>query len=34
VGTVLVRAGRHDELYVSNRSRSAGTGQVLRIDLD
>ena len=26
--------GRHDKLYVSNRSRSAGIGEVLRIDLD
>jgi hypothetical protein len=26
--------GRHDKLYVSNRARSAGIGQVLRIDLD
>lgn len=29
-----IAVGRHDKLYVSNRSRSAGLGEVLRIDLD
>jgi hypothetical protein len=29
-----IAVGRHDQLYVSNHSREAGNGQVLRIDLD
>jgi hypothetical protein len=29
-----IAVGKRDKLYVSNRSRSAGLGQVLRIDLD
>jgi hypothetical protein len=29
-----IAAGRHDKLYVSNRSREAGKGEVLRIELD
>ena len=29
-----IAVGRHDTLYVSNRSREAGKGEVLRIDLD
>jgi hypothetical protein len=29
-----IAAGRHDKLYVSNRSRTAGKGEVLRIELD
>jgi hypothetical protein len=29
-----IAVGRHGELYVSNHSRSAGIGEVLRIDLD
>ena len=29
-----IAVGRHDQLYVSNHSRSAGIGEVLRIDLD
>ena len=29
-----IAVGRHDKLYVSNRSREAGDGEVLRIDLD
>ena len=29
-----IAAGKHDKLYVSNRSRTAGKGEVLRIDLD
>ncbi len=29
-----IAVGRHDKLYVSNHSRSAGIGEVLRIDLD
>jgi hypothetical protein len=29
-----IAVGRHDKLYVSNRSRTAGKGEVLRIDLD
>jgi hypothetical protein len=29
-----IAVGRHDKLYVSNHSREAGNGQVLRIDLD
>jgi DNA-binding beta-propeller fold protein YncE len=28
-----IAVGRHGELYVSNRSREAGAGEVLRIDL-
>lgn len=29
-----IAVGHHGKLYVSNRSRSAGSGEVLRIDLD
>jgi hypothetical protein len=29
-----IAVGRHDELYVSNHSREAGNGEVLRIELD
>ena len=29
-----IAVGRHDKLYVSNHSREAGKGEVLRIDLD
>ena len=29
-----IAVGRHGELYVSNHSREAGAGEVLRIDLD
>ena len=29
-----IAVGRHDELYVSNHSREAREGEVLRIDLD
>ena len=29
-----IAVGRHDKLYVSNHSREAGNGEVLRIDLD
>jgi hypothetical protein len=29
-----IAVGRHDKLYVSNRSREAAKGEVLRIDLD
>lgn len=29
-----IAVGRHGELYVSNHSREAGDGQVLKIELD
>ena len=29
-----IAVGRHGKLYVSNHSREAGAGEVLRIDLD
>jgi hypothetical protein len=29
-----IAVGKRDELYVSNHSREAGMGEVLRIDLD